>query len=102
MKNFSAEQIVYSKGIFASNFPIKDIQLDDGSKNISSEYYKDIVYISDEFDFHFFNAGCMVDGLIHTYKVESTDCENITTLGDILEKGEVDEKYFSNPQYRTA
>lgn len=94
MKNFSAEQIVYSKGIFASNFPIKDIQLDDGSKNISSEYYKDIVYISDEFDFHFFNAGCMVDGLIHTYKVESTDCENITTLGDILEKGEVDEKYF--------
>ena len=94
MKNFSGEQIVYSKGIFASNFPIKDIQLDDGSKNISSEYYKDIVYISDEFDFHFFNAGCMVDGLIHTYKVESTDCENITTLGDILEKGEVDEKYF--------
>ena len=94
MKNFSGEQIVYSKGIFASNCPIKDIQLDDGSKNISSEYYKDIVYISDEFDFHFFNAGCMVDGLIHTYKVESTDCENITTLGDILEKGEVDEKYF--------
>ena len=94
MKNVSAEQIVYSKGIFASNFPIKDVQLDYGSSNISSEHYKDIVYISDEFDFHFFNAGCMVDGLIHTYKVESTDCENITTLGDILEKGEVDEKYF--------
>ena len=94
MKNFSGEQIVYSKGIFASNFPIKDVQLDYGSSNISSEHYKDIVYISDEFDFHFFNAGCMVDGLIHTYKVESTDCENITTLGDILEKGEVDEKYF--------
>ena len=94
MKNVSAEQIVYNKGIFASNFPIKDVQLDYGSSNISSEHYKDIVYISDEFDFHFFNAGCMVDGLIHTYKVEPTDCENITTLGDILEKNEVDEKYF--------
>ena len=36
----------------------------------------------------------MSNGVIHTYKVESEDCKNITTLGDILEKGEVDEKYF--------
>ena len=94
MAKFTAEQVVYSEGIFASNFPIKDTQLELGCSDISSEYYDDVVYISDEFDFHFFNAGCMVDGLINTYKVEPIDCEEITTLGDILETGEVDEKYY--------
>lgn len=88
------EQIVYAKGIFASNFPIKNIQLDNGHKSISSEDFEDIVSVSDNFDFHFFNAGCMVNGIINTYKVESVQCDTVTTLGDILEKCEVDEKYF--------
>ena len=90
----SAEQLVYSKGIFASNFPIKDTKLDKRKSDISSKSFEDLVYISNEFKFHFFNAGCMVEGLIHTYKVEPQDCEKITTLGDVLEKDEVDEKYF--------
>lgn len=94
MTKHSAEQLIYSKGIFASNFPIKDTKLDKGKTNISSKFFEDIVYISDEFDFHFFNAGCMVDGIVHTYKVEPVKCKNITTLGDVIEKGEVDEKYF--------
>ena len=90
----SPEQLVYSDGIFAINFPIKDTKLDEGHSNISSAEFEDIVYISDEFDFHFFNAGCMVNGEINTYKVEPVECKNITTLGDVLEKGEVDEKYI--------
>ena len=94
MSKYSAEQLVYSNGIFASNFSIKDVKLDKGKSSISQDDFEDIVYISDEFDFHFFNAGCMVDGVINTYKVEPLDCKNLTTLGDVLEKGEVDEKYF--------
>lgn len=88
------KEIIYSKGIFASNFPIKELELDYGCSNISSKEYPDVVYISDEFDFHFFNAGCMIDGNIVTYKVEPVDCKNSTTLGDILENGDVDEKYY--------
>ena len=94
MIKIPSEQIVYNKGIFASNFPIKDAKLDEGQSTISPKDYEDIVYISDEFEFHFFNAGCMIDGIINTYKVEPVDCKNITTLGDILEKGDVDEKYY--------
>ncbi len=94
ISNISAEQIVFDEGIFASNFPIKDVALDEGNSNISQDQYEDIVYISDEFDFHFFNAGCMIDGLINTYKVEAVECNQVTTLGDILEKDEVDEKYY--------
>ena len=94
MSNVSAEQLVYEKGIFASNFPIKDVKLDEGDSSILPQDYEDIVYISDNFKFHFFNAGCMINGIINTYKVEPIECENITTLGDILEKEEVDEKYY--------
>ena len=94
MSKYSAEQLVYSDGIFASNFPIKDTKLEKGNTIISQDEFEDIVYISDEFNFHFFNAGCMINGIVHTYKVEPIGCKNVTTLGDVLEKGEVDEKYF--------
>ena len=94
MSKVPAEQIVYEKGIFAVNFPIKNKQLDKGHSSISPDNYEDIVYISDEFDFHFFNAGCMVDGIINTYKVTPLECYDVTTLGDILEKDKVDEKYY--------
>lgn len=94
MSKHSAEQIVYADGIFASNFPIKDTKLKKGNAIISQDEFEDIVYISDEFNFHFFNAGIMVNGVIHTYKVEPVDCNDVTTLGDVLESDEVDEKYF--------
>ena len=94
MSKIPAEQIVYTKGMFAVNFPINDAKLEQGRSSISSKDFEDIVYISDEFDFHFFNAGCMVNGVVNTYKVESVECESKITLGDILEKGAVDEKYI--------
>lgn len=43
--------------------------------------------------FIFFNAGMMREGNIFTYKVESA-CNDVTTLSEILEKGDVDDKYF--------
>ncbi|MBQ6629180.1 MAG: DNA (cytosine-5-)-methyltransferase [Methanobrevibacter sp.] len=90
----SPEQIVYSDGIFAVNFPIKDAKLEKGNTNISQKEFNTLVDISEGFDFHFFNAGCMVNGIIHTYKVQPVDCNDITTLGDVLETNEVDEKYY--------
>ena len=90
MSKIPADRIVYKEGIFASNFPIKDVKLESGNTDISKNEFEDIVCISDGFDFHFFNAGCMVDGVIHTYKVASVDCNDVTTLGDVLEKDEVD------------
>ena len=94
MSRVPAEQIVYTKGIFAENFPIRDTKLDKGCSIISEDAFEDIVVVSDEFDFHFFNAGCMVNGKVNTYKVEPVECSDVTTLGDILETGEFDEKYL--------
>ena len=93
MSKIPAEQIVYTKGIFAKNFPIKDTILDKGRTIISKDSFEDIVLVSDEFDFHFFNAGCMVNGNVNTYKVEPVDCKDGVTLGEILES-EVDDKYI--------
>lgn len=92
MSEFSAEKLVYCEGIFSSNFPIKDVKLAEGDTIISSDEFEDVVYINDEFDFHFFNAGCMVDGVINTYKVEPNYDGKITTLGDVLQS-DYDEKY---------
>ena len=92
------EQIIYTKGIFASNFPITDEILDNGKKDISEDKFEDIVDISDNFEeFHFFNAGCMINGYAYTYKVEPNYSGESKTLGDILESN-VDEKYIISPE----
>lgn len=93
MNKYSFEDVIYNEGIFAKNFPIKYSKLDFGKSKISSIEYGDIVDVNDNFDFHFFNAGMMREGNIFTYKVES-DCKDVTTLGELLEKESVDEKYF--------
>ena len=94
MSKISDEHLIYSEGIFTKNFPIKDSKLDFGSFKISQDVFKDVVDVSDNFEFHFFNSGVMRNGLISTYKTEPVDCSDIVTLGDIIEDGEVDSKYF--------
>ena len=101
--------VIYSDGIFAKNFPIvcnsispKQTKLlrngnpildENNSCEISENKYKTLVEVSNEFEFHFFNAGLMHNGEIYTFKTKP-DCEDLTPLKDILEKGEVDSKYF--------
>ena len=86
MSKVPPEQIIYSKGIFASIFPITDAILRKDKKNISEDKFEDIVDISDNFEeFHFYNAGCMVNGKVNTYKVEPNYSGEYKTLGEILE-----------------
>ena len=95
MVKIPAKQLIYNEGIFASTFPINDVELGDDESDISK--YEDIVYISEEFKFPFLNAGCMINGHIHTYKVEPNYSGEYKTLGDILENN-VDEKYIISPE----
>ena len=93
-----AEQLIYTKGIFALNFPITNDILDKGKKNISEDNFEDVVDISDNFkEFHFFNAGCMINGDVYTYKVEPNYSGEYKTLGDVLEDN-VDKKYIISPE----
>ena len=105
MDNVDYEDLIYKEGIFAKNFPIqfntdknldgKEVSNDEfGKTSIKKKDFKDLVAISDDFDFHFYNSGLMHNGNIYTFKTSPVECEDVTTLGDIIEKGEVDEKYY--------
>jgi len=105
MDQIDFTDLIYSKGFFAQNFPIKQnftqSNLDNklssidefGESKITTNEFKDLIEISDNFKFHFYNSGLMHKGDIYTFKTEP-DCDKITTLGSIIEKNTVDEKYF--------
>ena len=89
----NAEEIIYHDGVFASCFPVK-ISESEPERDVNSiKGFKDLVDLSDRFIFQFLNSGFMHKGNIYTFKTEP-DCDEITTLGDIIEKGEINEKYF--------
>ncbi|MBR3140976.1 MAG: DNA (cytosine-5-)-methyltransferase [Methanobrevibacter sp.] len=90
MRKYLAKEIIFDEGLFANAFPIKKEYLDELTENIFSN---DIVDISNNFHFHFFNAGRMFLGDIRTYKVKPNYVCKEKTLGELLEK-DFDEKYI--------
>src|SRR5699024_637760 len=64
MNNFSNKQMIYKKGLFARSFAVESEPNKNriGSVTLSS----DIVEVSDEFSYKFFNSGIMRNGEITT------------------------------------
>lgn len=83
------EKMIYEDGIFAKAFPVEHTP----NKNRVSEIelLHDIVEVSDEFSFKFFNSGIVRNGHIMTIDTIPVT-EQATTLGDIIEK-DFDDKY---------
>ncbi len=84
---------LFKKGLFAELFPIENEPLDESQGSIDKDAFEDLVDVSDNFDLHFFNAGRMKNGKIQTFKVKA-NCDDKTTLFEILEDNPVDEKYY--------
>ena len=87
------KEIVLNKGIFSKQFPIKKEELKTNSSNISKDNYNDLVELSNKFKCEFYNAGIIINGKIYTSKVEK-DCNDICPLKNIIQKNEVDKKFF--------
>lgn len=88
VKNIDKKDMLLKDGFFATTFPIASNEnLHDGVVS------KDIQDVSDNFKFDFGNAGIMRDGKILTAKVAPVE-ETAITIGKILEKKKIDEKYF--------
>lgn len=83
--------IIDDKGFFARSFPVQK----ESDRNIDIMQLPEAVgEISNSFKFLFENYGIMVNGTIYSTKtVPSYDGRSIT-LGDIMEQGDVDKKYF--------
>lgn len=87
----AAEDIIEGKGFFGTTFPIEPFKISDELKSVKLEY-DDIINISEQFAYSFFNAGYMKNGEIFTLAVNPIK-EEATPLRDILEEG-VDERYY--------
>lgn len=82
---------IYEEGFFAKSFPVDEF---DPKKIQIEELPIGLGYLSEHFKFGFENSGVMVDGTIYTTKTVPNYEGTQITLGDIVETGEVEEKYF--------
>ena len=87
----SVRKLLGEKGFFAKSFPIELIE----TKKMKIKQLPDeLGNVSDCFYFGFENTGVMVDGTIYTVKTKPIYNGDKITLGDVMETGIVEEKYF--------
>lgn len=84
-------KLISEEGFFAKSFPVKS---SNAIKFKSIILPKEIGEVSDSFNFSFENSGVMKDGIIYTIKTTPDYKGKQITLGDILETGQVDERFF--------
>jgi len=90
------EDIIFDKGLFATPFPLeKPENLNPGHIAVVAGPYMTPQDIFDNFSFKFENSGVMLDGHITTCRFNPI-CEDQTTLGEIMEDGDVDQACFLN------
>ncbi len=87
----NVSKLILSEGFFATSFSVAPVD----EKNIKiGELPAEIGELSQSFSFNFENAGIMLDGTIYTVKTTPKYDGKQITLGDIMETGKVDEKFF--------
>lgn len=91
MQKENDRDIIFEKGIFVKQFPIKDAY--EAITKSSIVDYKDLIEVSDLFKCEFYNAGIMMNGGIYTVKTKA-DYNLIYPLRKIREEIEVDNKFF--------
>lgn len=84
-------EIIHTSGFFATSFPVN---IDDSNKISIEKLPEGLGELSERFSFGFENTGIMIDGTIYTVKTDPEYFGKQITLGDIMDDGDVDEKYF--------
>lgn len=87
----SMAKVMLENGFFAETFKVDPFD----NKKVSIEKLpQGIGELSDHFSFLFENTGVMKDGIIYTVKTTPEYDGKQITLGDIMETGDVEEKFF--------
>lgn len=84
-------KLILEEGFFAKTFPVDSV---DKKKIRIAELPKGIGELSEHFNFNFENTGVMKDGMVYTVKTMPCYHGKRISLGDIMDDGEVDQKYF--------
>ena len=94
MNKFDDEEMIYKQGLFARSFRVESEPNKNRVSSISLS--EDIVEVSDEFSFKFFNSGIMREGQITSIDT-IPKYEKATPLKDIIQS-DVDDKYVLNEE----
>ena len=87
----SMAKLMLEDGFFAKTFPVDAMD----SKKVKIEKLpEEIGELSESFSFAFENTGVMKDGIIYSVKTTPDYNGKQITLGEIMDDGDVDEKYF--------
>lgn len=87
----SMTKVILEKGFFAKTFSVDAV---DAKKVRIKKLPQGIGELSEQFNFIFENAGVMKDGVVYTVKTTPNYHGKQITLGDIMDDGDVDQKYF--------
>lgn len=87
----SIQHAIFEEGFFAKTFPVV---IEDAKKIKIEKLPQGIGDLSEHFKFEFENTGVMKDGVIYSIKTTPSYHGKQITLGDIMDTGNVDEKYF--------
>ena len=92
---FGLKKLLLGKGFFSDIFPIREVNKNKNIENldINSSNFSDLVDLSENFTSNFYNSGVMIKGVVYSTEVIPKK-EKETTLREILETGEVDERFF--------
>ena len=91
MQEVEDRDVIFEKGMFIKQFPIKDLYEDITVADVSE--YNSLIDVSNQFKCEFYNAGIMKNGGIYTVKTKA-DYKLIYPLRNIREENEVEEKFF--------
>lgn len=90
-RRVSMGKAILKEGFFAKTFSVDSV---DAKKIKVTELPEGIGELSEQFSFMFENAGLMKDGVVYTVKTTPEYHGKQITLGDIMDDGKVDKKYF--------
>jgi DNA (cytosine-5)-methyltransferase 1 len=90
-ENSSKNNYLSDLGFFSNEFKVKS-ELKLNLENYDVLIPDDIVKVSNDFEYHFFNSGSMNNGMVWTRKLEPFQ-QNKKTLREILDSN-VDDKYY--------
>lgn len=90
-RRMSMGKILLNFGFFAKTFAVHEV---DADKMLVRKLPQNLGKISTSFTCPFENTGIMKDGIIYTFKTLPDYSGDQRTLGDVMEKGDVDKQYF--------
>ena len=91
LRRKSIGDMILKDGFFAKSFPV--IDMDVKSLRIT-DLPEGIGELSSSFSFSFENTGVMKDGVVYTIKTSPSYDGPQITLGDIMEDGDIDKRFF--------